>query len=166
MNCYPPTVSALAFSGLLLIAQSVAAQTSPPAPDKAYHYVHTYVEHMPIYQGEEGTKKLTKDLLREFKAASARGGCIPPNFPVYVSLIVSHNGAIYDVKSTNNQPPTPIPEPYGPNGWVLTTPKRSLRQLPTTCEKALVEASQRLPRLKPGTQNGRRVAVNLVLRLI
>ncbi|MDO7845419.1 energy transducer TonB [Hymenobacter sp. M29] len=138
---------------------------SAAAPDSAR--VYTYVEHMPLYQGEEGTKKLAKDLSREFNAASAASGCAPPDFRVFVTLTIGPSGTIYDVKSLNNQalPPASDEHKGAQADGRGQTAHRSLTLLPAACEQALVAAAQKLPRLKPGTQNGRRVAVNLVMQL-
>ena len=134
----------------------------PADSAKAY----TYVERMPIYPGGGGAKALTADLLREFRAVSAVASCATPNFPIYVTLTVGPSGTVYDVKSINNQPlPVNTNELKGADGRGQTRSNRSLQQLPAACEQALVTACQKLPRFKPGTQNNRRVAVTLIMRL-
>lgn len=99
-----------------------------------------------MYLGTSGMEGLTADFLREFQAASAKGGCSPPN-PVFVSLVVGPSGGIYDVASVSNLPNVSYPK------------------LSATCEAALVKASQNLSRFRPGMQNNRRVAVRYVLKL-
>jgi hypothetical protein len=122
---------------------------------------------MPVYQNGPGNKILARDLLREFQIISLANGCIAPDFPIYVSLTVGAVGDIHDVRSINNQPLPPlVKDPGAPDSRGQRSAKRSLHQLSAACEQALVEAAKRLPRLQPGTQNGRRVAVSLTFRLI
>ena len=130
-------------------AQSVSHKSSPLDSTKVY----TYVERMPQYPGGGGLPALTTDLLREFTAASTAVGCGAPNYLVFVTLNVGPSGSIYGVRSINNLP-------------LGVGTKRTLQELPAACESALVTAASRLPRLKPGRQNGRPVAVNFTLRLI
>jgi hypothetical protein len=92
-------------------------------------------------------KGLTADFLREFQAASAKGGCSPPT-PVYVKFVVGPSGVIYNVASINNSEKTLHP------------------RLSEACENVLVEAARQLPRFKPGLHNNRRVAVSYALELI
>ena len=128
--------------------------------------VYTYIQYMPRYQGEEGTKKLTQDFLREFEKTSAEAGCPLPTFPVFVTFIVGPSGTIYGVKSINN-----IAAPTDPNVKADSrndggSSPKSLQPLPAACEVALVAAARKLPRLKPGSQSGRNVAVSYTIRLI
>ncbi|GAB2458558.1 hypothetical protein GCM10011375_07920 [Hymenobacter qilianensis] len=106
---------------------------------------YTYVENMPTYLGGN-TKNLISDLAREFQVASTKAGCSPPS-PVFVRFTVDSNGAICNVASVNNSENTPHPK------------------LSAACEAALVAAANKLPRFKPGMQNGRRVAVSYTLKL-
>jgi len=147
-----------------LQAPQPVAQEPASFPDSTQR-VYTYIEHMPLYRGQEGTKKLTSDLLREFRAASAAGGCAVPAFPVFVALTIGPSGVIYDVKVINNLPATATKVEVGNGTVAVATPKRTLQELPPACEAALVGAARKLPRLTPGTQNGRRVAVSYTLHL-
>jgi len=148
------------FGQLLLVAllistaeQATAQVQAPKAGAQAKPLVavdsskvYMYVERMPVYSGGD-TKVLTSDFLREFRSASAAAGCSPPA-PVLVSFTVGPSGTIYDVKSVNNQP----------------TPG-NLPKLSAACETALAAAASKLPRLTPGMQNRRRVAVSMTLKL-
>ena len=157
----------LALSSLdLAIALSATAQAPKPGPPAEKVYI--YAEQMPVYQNGPGNKLLARDLLHEFRTISAASGCIVPDFPIYVSMTVGAGGDIYAVRSINNQPlPPPLTkDPGAPDGRGQRGANRGLQQLPAACEQALVEAAKRLPRLQPGTQNGRRVAVGLTFRLI
>ena len=145
-----------------LQAPPAAARAAAGLPDSSR--VYTYVEHMPVYPGG-GLPALSADLLREFRVASAAGGCTEPTFPVYVSLTVGPSGGIYDVRSINNLPLISKEQAAaGAKGMVAT--QRTLPELPASCEAAVAAAARKLPRLKPGTQNGRRVAVNFTVKLI
>lgn len=150
----------------MAVCLSAAAQPATrkkPVPDSTK--VYTYVERMPLYPGG-GMSALKADLLREFRAASPTAGCAVPTFPIYVSLTVGPSGSIYGVKSINNSPsPSVTKKPGGPDGQGQQSASRSLQQLPVACEQALVEAAKRLSHPRPGTQNGRRVAVNFLFRL-
>ena len=120
---------------------------------------------MPRYPGGGGLSALTADLRREFRAASSAAGCAAPPFLVVVTLTVGPSGVVYDAKSVNNLPLiTKAQAATGMQGVVATT--RSLQPLPATCEMALVAAAHQLPRFRPGTQNGRRVAVSFTLKLV
>jgi hypothetical protein len=133
------------FTAAGLAAQAQSPTKPAPAIDSTK--VYTYVERMPIYPGSSGMKGLTTDLLREFQAVGAKNGCSPPA-PVFVKFIVGPSGVIYNVASVNNSEKTPHP------------------RLSETCENALIEAARKLPRFKPGMQNGRRVAVSYTLKLV
>lgn len=137
----------------------------PIFPDSTTH-VYTFVEQMPVYPGGGGLTALTADLQREFQAASAAGGCVPPNFPVLVSLTVGPSGVIYDVRSVNNMPL--LTDAAVVNGTTsgIAASQRKLPQIPAACEVALVAAARKLPRLQPGSQSGRRVAVNYTIKLV
>ncbi|QIL76240.1 hypothetical protein [Hymenobacter sp. HDW8] len=129
----------------------VQAQSSPKKPAQVRlpidsTKVYTYVEHMPVYSGAGDMKGLTADFLREFQAASAKGGC-SPHTPVFVSFVVGPSGGIYDVTSVHELQNVSYPK------------------LSATCETALIKASQNLSRFKPGMQNNRRVAVRYILKL-
>jgi hypothetical protein len=151
----------------LALATSLPATAQAPKPGPPAEKVYVYAEQMPVYQNGQGNKLLARDLLREFRTISATSGCIVPDFPIYVSLTVGAGGGIYAVRSINNQPLPPLSkDPGAPDGRGQRSAKRRLQQLPAACEQALVEAAKRLPRLQPGTQNGRRVAVGLAFRLI
>jgi len=138
---------------------------SAALPDSVLR-VYTYVQYMPKYKGEEGTKKLTEDLQREFKKASAAGGCTPPAGPVVVTFTVGPSGVIYGVKSVNNlvlssASPAPPADAKGGN-----SAQSRLLPLPDACEAALVAAARQLPRLTPGSQSGRAVAVSYTIKLL
>jgi protein TonB len=110
--------------------------------------VYTYVERMPVYPG--GLAALSADLRREFQVASAAAGCATPASRVFVRLVVGPSGFVYAAHSINsaaiNMPPSP--------------------SLPPACEAAIGTAAHRLPRLQPGRQNGRAVAVELMVKLL
>ncbi|UOE34882.1 energy transducer TonB [Hymenobacter monticola] len=124
------------------------------APSDSTKQVYTYVEQMPLYQGEEGTKSLSEDLLREFRAVGG-SGCPVPSFQILVSMKVGPSGTIYDVKSLRNQSAYPAAK----------QPTEGRGPLPSACDQALAAAARKLPRLTPGTQNGRRVAVSYTFLL-
>jgi hypothetical protein len=139
----------LGFAAAGATAQAQSQSSTKPAqarPAIDSTKVYTYVERMPVYLGAAGMKGLTADFLREFQAASTKGGCSPPT-PVFVSFVVGPSGGIYDVASVSNLPNVSYPK------------------LSATCEAALVKASQNLARFKPGMQNNRRVAVTYTLKL-
>lgn len=154
----------------------VTFRLGPPAPAAAslpdsVQRVYTYIQYMPRYQGEEGTKKLTQDLLREFEKTSAEAGCPLPTFPVFVTFIVGPSGTIYGVKSINNLPRPDVAPTNDPNARADgrsgdSSSQSSLQPLPAACEASLVAAARKLPRLKPGAQSGRNVAVSFTIRLI
>ncbi len=149
---------------VILSAQSQARPTRQVLPADSTK-VYNYVERMPVYPGGGGIKALTADLLREFRAASAAAGCAVPASPLYVNLTVGPSGIAYDVMSVNNLPLISAAEAKaGVKGIVAA--KRPLPEIPAACEAALVAAARKLPRFKPGSQNGRRVAVSLLLPLI
>lgn len=132
------------------LARPVAAQQQPPDSSKVY----TYVERMPVYPGG-GLAALTADLRREFLAAGGASDCATRGRPVFVRLVVGPSGAIYDVMSYNKA--TTILSP---------TAKPALPALPAACEAAIAAAGHKLARAKPGSQNGRRVAVELLVKLV
>ena len=148
-------------SWLLLTAGQALAQTRTPptgirtkppvAADSSK--VYTYVERMPVYPGGGGLKVLTADLLREFRGTSAVAGCSPPS-PVFVNFTVGPSGVIYNVVSVSNV--------VSVNNQVA---QPNLPKLSGACEAALVAAARKLPRFTPGTQNRRRVAVSITLKL-
>jgi hypothetical protein len=71
---------------------------------------------------------------------------------------VGPSGTIYDVKSLRNQSAyAAAKQPDASNG--------SSPPLPAACDEVLAAAARKLPRLTPGTQNGRRVAVSYVFLL-
>jgi hypothetical protein len=156
----------LGFAAAGLVAQ---AQSSPKKPAQAKlpidsTRVYTFVEKMPVYPGEGGLNALTANFLRDFQAASAEAGCSPPA-PVLVTFIVGPSGFVYDVASVNNLPLITLAEAKaGKRGTVAA--QLTLPEMSAACENALVEAGRKLPRFKPGTHNGRRVAVNYTLKLI
>jgi hypothetical protein len=126
------------------------------APLDSTKRVYTYADQMPLYQGEEGTKSLSEDLLREFRAASG-SDCPVPSAQIYVSLTVGPSGTIYNVRGLRKQADYPTAkQPDAANGG---------GQLPAACEQTLAAAARKLPRLTPGTQNGRRVAVSYMFLL-
>ncbi|MDF7814322.1 hypothetical protein [Hymenobacter sp. YC55] len=133
-------------------ASKARAQAKPPVTLDSSK-VYTYVERMPVYPGGGGTKALTADFLREFRSASATAGCSPPT-PVFVSFTVGPSGVIYNVASVNNV--ISVNNQPAPN---------NLPKLSAACEGALVAAASKLPRFTPGTQNRRRVAVTITLKL-
>jgi hypothetical protein len=126
--------------------------------------VYTFVQKMPVYPGEGGMKALTATFLRDFQVASAEAGCSPPA-PVFVTFVVGPSGLVYDVASVNNLPfITKDEAKAGKRG--IVGDRRPLPEMSADCEAALVAAGRKLPRFKPGMQNGRRVAVNYTLKLI
>jgi hypothetical protein len=151
----------LLVASLLSTAEQASAQVQAPkagvqakpaiAADSST--VYQYVERMPVYPGGGGLKALTADFLREFQSASAAAGCAPPS-PVFVNFTVGPSGVIYNVASVKNV--------VGANNQ--PTPS-NLPKLSAACERALVAAASKLPRFTPGTQNRRRVAVNITLKL-
>lgn len=141
------------------------APASASVPDSVQR-VYTYVQFMPKYRGEEGTTKLTADLLRAFRAASKAGGCTVPDFPVYVTFTVGPSGVIYDVQSINNRGSGASQVNLGTEKPMIISIKGGLQRLPAPCEAALVAAVRQLPRLTPGAQGDRKVAVSYTLKLI
>ena len=155
----------------LLACSAVQAQSdrppagSMPAATDSLTKIYTYVQYMPLYKGKEGTKLLTKDLQREFQAACVAAGCAVPQFPVVVDLVVGPSGVIQDVISVNNLPLVTAEElAAGKRGVVGARP--DLQVLPAVCEAALRVAGRKLPRLNPGSINGRRVPVSYTLKLV
>ena len=155
----------------LLASSSVQAQhgrpaaASMPAAIDSLTKVYTYVQYMPLYKGREGTEMLTKDLRREFKAASVAAGCAPPTFPVLVDIRIGPSGVIHDVMSINSMDIITNEEfAAGVRGIVGTRP--NLQPLPAACEAALLAAGRKLPRLNPGSINGRRVTMSYTLELV
>jgi hypothetical protein len=137
---------------LLFASSSAQAQSAIRPPHKVQvadsSKVYTYVAKMPVYPG--GMAALTTDLRREFQVASAATGCTTPTFKVFVRLVVGPSGYVYAARSINaaaiNTPPSP--------------------PLPPACEAAIATAARRLARLQPGRQNGRAVAVELMVKLL
>lgn len=132
------------------VARPVAAQQQPQDSSNVY----TYVERMPIYPGG-GLAALTADLRREFLAAGGASDCAARGRPVFVRLVVGPSGAIYDVMSYNKAAISLNP-----------AAKPVLPELPAACEVAIAAAGHKLARAKPGSQNGRRVAVELRVKLL
>ena len=141
----------LSLASLLFANSSALAQSAIRPPHKAQvadsSKVYTYVAKMPVYPG--GVAALSTDLRREFQVASAATGCPTPAFKVFVRLVVGPSGYIYAAHSINA-------EAMG---------QRS-KALPAACEAAIASAAHRLPRLQPGRQNGRTVAVELMVKLV
>jgi hypothetical protein len=136
----------VALTGLSLPA---AAQQLPSDSSKVY----TYVERMPVYPGG-GQVALTADLRRAFLAASGGISCPTPGRPVIVRLVVGPSGFIYDAMSLNKAQTVLHP-----------TAKSTLPELPASCEAAIAAAARKLARARPGSQNGRRVTVELMVKL-
>ena len=137
---------------------------SMPARPDSLSRLYTYVQYMPLYRGKEGTELLTKDLQREFQAASVAAGCPVLTFPVVVDIIVGPSRFLHDVMILNNMPLITSEErEAGVRGVVGTRP--DLQALPAACEAALLAAGRKLPRLNPGSQNGKRVTVCYTLKL-
>ena len=134
---------------------------SDEAPLNDSSRVYTFVQYMPLYKGKEGTKQLTEDLQYEFRTASATSGCALPEVALHVSLTVGPSGALYNVKAINNMAQSGIQIAAGPG----TPESKPSQSLPAACEAALTAAASKLPRLKPGSLNGRRVAVSYTLLL-
>lgn len=126
--------------------------------------VYTYVQYMPEYRGEIGVKRLTEDLIRNFKAACKAAGCAVPGFPVVADIRIGPSGVVQDVVSVNNMPAGTLAE-VGAGKQVGASPT-SLPRLSPACEAALLAAGRLLPRLTPGSMNGRRVTVGYTLRLV
>ena len=145
-----------------LQAPTSAAASVPDSVQRVY----TYVQYMPKYRGEEGTKKLTKDLLHLFRAASTAGGCSMPDFPVFISFTVGPSGVIYDVQCLNNRGNQVSKVDIGTETPMIINIKGGLQALPAPCEVALMAAVHQLPRLTPGAQGERKVAVNYTLKII
>ncbi|RZK25873.1 MAG: hypothetical protein EOO63_15440 [Hymenobacter sp.] len=133
----------------LCFALPATAQRLPNDSSKVY----TYVERMPVYPGG-GLTALTADLRREFLVASKGTTCGTPGRPVLVHLIVGPSGVIYDAMSWNK-----VEALKNPGA------KRTLPELPASCEAAIAAASRKLARARPGTQNGRLVTVGLMVKL-
>lgn len=156
----PLTHLLLLLAGLLFANGSAQAQSAgrPPhlaqVPDSSK--VYTYVAKMPVYPG--GLAALATDLRREFQAASAATGCTAPAFKVFVRLLVGPSGYIYAARSLNAK--------EADRRFVPTTAAVNLPPLPPACEAAISTAAHRLPRLQPGRQNGRAVAVELMVKLL
>lgn len=144
--------------------QGPAAGLTAALPDSVMR-VYTYIEHMPVYPGGGGLKAFSADLFREFQTASAAVGCAMPTFPVFVMFIVGPSGFIYNVKSTNNMPPD-RPNNAAASSKTGAQPTTRLQELPAACEAALATAARKLPRFKPGSQNGRFVAVTFTVKLM
>ena len=140
------------------------AAASMPAATDSLTKVYTYVQYMPLYKGKEGTDLLTKDLQREFQAASTAAGCTAPPFPIVVSITVGPSGVIQDVVSVNNMPLITAEELAAGKRGVVGT-RSDLQTLPDACEAALGTAGRKLPRLNPGSINGRRVTMSYTLKL-
>lgn len=134
---------------------------SDVAPLNDSSRVYTLVQYMPLYKNKDGTKQLTEDLQHEFRAASEASGCALPKVPLYVSFTVGPSGILYDVKSINNMAQSVLQIAAG-SGMPENKPSQSL---PIPCAAALTVAASKLPRLKPGSLNGRRVAVGYTLVL-
>lgn len=141
---------AYCLAAFLFLAVPAAAQRLPSDSSKVY----TYVERMPVYPGG-GLAALTADLRQAFLVASGGTGCATPGRPVYVRLTVGPSGSIYDVMSLNR-------------AEIIKSPaaKRVLPELPAACEAAIAVAARKLVRAKPGSQSGRRVAVELTVKLL
>jgi len=118
--------------------------------------VYTYVAKMPVYPG--GIAALSTDLRREFQVASAAAGCPTPAFKVFVRLLVGPSGYVYAARSLNAK--------AADKQFVPTTATVNLPPLPPACEAAIDAAAHRLLRLQPGRQNGRAVAVELMVKLL
>lgn len=145
--------------------QAAAAPAAPGPPSNDSSRVYTSVQYMPEYRSEMGIKLLTADLIREFRAACQAAGCAVPDFPVIVDIRIGPSGVLQDVLSLNNMPViTPAEFMAGKRGF--TSSPTTLTQLSPACEAALLAAGRRLPRLKPGSLNGRRVTVGYTLRLV
>ena len=123
--------------------------------------VYTLVQYMPLYKGKEGTKQLTEDLQYEFRTVSAASGCALPKVALYVSLTVGPSGVLYDVKAINNIAQSVLQIVAKPG----TPESKPSQSLPAACEAALTATASKLPRLRPGSLNGRRVAVSYTLVL-
>ena len=157
------TLALLAGSGAQAQQGRPAAASMPADADSTK--IYTYVQYMPFYKGKEGTVLLTKDLQREFLAASKAAGCAAPRVPIVASIVIGPSGVIHDVISVNNMHLATAEESAA--GRQETTGARSgLPVLPAACEAALVAAGRRLPRLDPGSINGRRVSIGYTLKLV
>jgi protein TonB len=137
-------LTALLYSALPATAQRIPSDSSK---------VYTFVERMPVYPGG-GLVALTADLRREFSVSSSGTSCATPGRPVFVRLIVGPSGVIYDAMSLNKAETIRNP-----------TAKRTLPELSAGCEAAIAAAARKLARAKPGSQNGRRVTVELTVKL-
>ena len=159
------TLALLAGSGAQAQQGRPAAASMPADADADSTKIYTYVQYMPLYKGKEGTVLLTKDLQREFLAASKAAGCAAPRVPIVASIVIGPSGVIHDVISVNNMHLATAEESAA--GRQETTGARSgLPVLPAACEAALVAAGRRLPRLDPGSINGRRVSIGYTLKLV
>ena len=155
------TYKVLPLTGLLFVGTCAANAQSTSRPPRLAQVsdsskVYTYVAKMPIYPG--GLEALAADLRREFQVASAANGCATPAFPVFVRLVVGPSGYVYAARSLNAKAED--------KQFVPTTAAVNLPALPVTCEVAIASAARRLPRLQPGRQNNKPVAVELLVKLL
>ena len=154
---------ALLTCSAVLAQKGRPAAASMPAAIDSLTKIYTYVQYMPLYKGKEGTEMLAKDLQREFKAASVAAGCVIPAFPIVVDIIVGPSGVIHDIMSVNNMPLITAEELAAGGRGIVARP--NLQALPAACEAALLAAGRKLPRLNPGSINGRRVTMSYTLKL-
>jgi hypothetical protein len=136
-------------AALLYFALPATAQRLPSDSSKVY----TFVERMPVYPGG-GLAALTADLRREFLVASNGTSCATPGRLVLVHLIVGPSGVIYDAMSWNKA-----------ETIRNSIAKRTWPELPAGCEAIIAAAAHKLARARPGSQNGRRVTVELTVKL-
>jgi protein TonB len=137
------------FATLLGLSLPAAAQQLPSDSSKVY----IAVERMPVYPGG-GRVALTADLRRAFLEASGGISCATPGRPVVVRLVVGPSGVIYDAMSFNKAETILHPDA-----------KRTLPELPASCEAAIAAAARKLARARPGSQNGRPVTVEVMVKL-
>jgi protein TonB len=143
-------MKALAYCLAALLGLSLPATAQQLPSDSSKVYIA--VERMPVYPG--GRVALTADLRRTFLEASGGISCATPGRPVVVRLVVGPSGVIYDAMSFNKAETILHPDA-----------KRTLPELPASCEAAIAAATRKLARARPGSQNGRPVTVEVMVKL-
>jgi protein TonB len=143
-------MKALAYCLAALLGLSLPATAQQLPSDSSKVYIA--VERMPVYTG--GRVALTADLRRAFLEASGGISCATPGRPVVVRLVVGPSGVIYDAMSFNKAETILHPDA-----------KRTLPELPASCEAAIAAATRKLARARPGSQNGRPVTVEVMVKL-
>jgi TonB family protein len=131
-----------------------------PAADSTQF--HAAVTSMPFYQGQSGFEGVARDLVAEYLRLKTEQDCALPTLGMGVLLTIGPSGSLYDVQLASNDEEgyDALVAAYGD-----AVVQREEPDFSEACMALLERAARNMPRLVPAQVDGKRVAMQVQLKL-